>query len=235
MVRSKTRSLGVACVVSLVLAAGSACSHQTAPTPGSPTSSTSAQQSTGGSAPLPSGSSSTPSGPVRPAGTAKPGGASTAGPPPVTTPVPPPTPGTVNETVAQRPEVTKKPVKLEQASSPSRGVRVRITHVQTLNAKAQIPGEVAGPGVAFTILVDNGTTRALDVGSVVVTLTDDRGNPGSEMSAKPAKPLRGKLAPGASRKGVYVFTVDKGRRDPLSVNVTLAGATPVLVFKGPVR
>jgi hypothetical protein len=75
----------------------------------------------------------------------------------------------------------------------------------------------------------------VDLSAVVVTLLDSEEAPGIEMSARPADPLSGALRPGKSTKGVYVFTVDKDRRNPITVNVTLAGAAPVLLFKGDAR
>lgn len=238
MVRCRT-PLWVAFVVGMVMAAGTACSHPAptpAPTPG--TGPSAAASGSSGATAAPSSAATAASASASSSGSGTPTSRGTSGstlPPPATTPVPPPTPGSVNETVSSGPEVSKKPVKLDQPSNAGSGVSVRITRVRTVNAKAQLPGEVAGPGVAFSITVRNGSTRAIDVSSVVVTLTDDKGNPGSEMSARPARPLHGRVAPKASATGVYVFTVDRGRRDPLSVNVTLAGATPVLVFKGAVR
>ena len=51
------------------------------------------------------------------------------------------------------------------------------------------------------------------------------------MTASPAKPLRGTLQPRRSASGVYVFTVPKNKRKPITVDVTISDA-PVLVFTG---
>lgn len=130
------------------------------------------------------------------------------------------------------PEVTKKPVKLDKPSDAGGGVAVRIKKVTSIKAKAQLPGEVAGPAVSLTLVVDNGSAKSVDLGSVVVTLLGSDQAPGIEMTAAPADPFSGTLKPGKSATGVYVFTVDKARRDPISVNVTLNGEAPVLLFKG---
>jgi hypothetical protein len=134
--------------------------------------------------------------------------------------------------VAPKKEVTRPPVKLDRPSQTGEGATVRITSAKAITAKAQLPGEVAGPAVALTVLVKNTSRRSLDIGTVVVSLTDSAGAPGNEMSAKPADPLRGTLKAGRTATGVYVFTVGKTRRNPVSVSVTLTGEAPVLIFKG---
>jgi hypothetical protein len=134
--------------------------------------------------------------------------------------------------VAAKKEVTKAPVNLRQPSRPSNAVSVRISTIKPITAKAQLPGEVAGPALALTVKIDNQSPQRVDLGSVLVTLADSSGAPGGEMSARPARPLKGRLASQKSASGVYVFTVDEDRRDPIMVLVTLAGETPVLAFKG---
>ena len=146
--------------------------------------------------------------------------------------MPAPTPGSTAETVPAKPEVTRKPVKLDKPSEAGGGVVVRITDVKAIKAKAQLPGEVAGPAVALTLQVRNGSRQPVDLGSVVVTLLDSDDAPGIEMSAKPADPLSGTLKAGKTTSGTYVFTVGQQRRNPIKVNVTLAGAAPVLLFTG---
>jgi hypothetical protein len=137
--------------------------------------------------------------------------------------------------VETKPEVTRKAVELDKPSADGAGVAVRITDVKAITAKAQLPGEVAGPAVALTLKVQNDSSGPVDLSSVVVTLLDADQAPGIEMTAKPSDPLSGTLRAGKSTTGVYVFTVDKSRRNPISVNVTLAGAAPVLLFKGDAR
>jgi len=233
---STRRRLTAAAAVALLLAAG-ACSKDPAdPGPTAPTAagSGSAAPTAGGSAsaaPVPAPSTAAP-GPSTgaPSGSTAP---SSTLPPPATTPVPAPTPGGgIDQTVAPQKEVTKKPVKLDKPSDTGEGATVRITSVKALNAKAQLPGEVAGPAVALTVVVKNSSAEPLNIGTVVVSLLDATGAPGNEMSSAPAKPLTGTLASGKTATGVYVFTVGKQRREPISVSVTLTGGAPVLVFKG---
>ncbi len=223
----------------LLLLTGAACSQpQSSPGPAgtapasAPMPTAASSTPAGSSTPTPSAAAPSTPGPAASAPSTPPGSAL---PPPATTAVPAPTPGSTAETVQAKPEVTKKAVELDKPSADGSGVVVRIAGLRAITAKAQLPGEVAGPAVALTVEVENESQRPVDLGAVVVTVLDSEEAPGIEMSAKPADPLSGKLRPGKSTTGVYVFTVDRGRRNPISVNVTLAGAAPVLVFKGDAR
>ncbi len=101
-----------------------------------------------------------------------------------------------------------------------------------MDATAQLPGEVAGPAVAVTVEVSNGSAQPIGLDSVTVTLTDSDGNPGSPLSTDPAKPLAGVLAPGTQQSGSYVFSVPNDTRDPLAVSVSYSTGTPTVLFKG---
>ena len=91
---------------------------------------------------------------------------------------------------------------------------------------------MAGPALAITIDVSNTGDQAADLSTVVVTLLDSDEAPGNEMTAKPAKPLtRQGRAPARPVRGMYVFTVAKYKRNPITVNVSISDA-PVLVFTG---
>jgi hypothetical protein len=203
--------LGSAAASLLLLALGAACSAD---------------------AGTPSGPAPTPSASALPA-TAAPGPSKTPTlpPPPATTPVPPATPGNVNSTVPSKPEETKKPVKLDRPSTTGTGLTVSLASIEPIDAKAEQPGEVAGPGLSITITIENTGSKAADLSTLVVNLADSDEAPGTQMSAKPSNPLAGSVAAGKTKTGVYVFTVPKAKRKPVTVTVDMAGA-PVLVFTG---
>lgn len=219
---SKTVGLGLRLgAASLLLLVAAGCSSTNTPTPGStpaPAPSSASARSSSPDSPAPE--------PSRPPGSTP--------PPPATTPVPPSTPGDVNSTVPSRPEASKSPVAIDKPSETGTGVTVRLVDLKATNAKASLPGEVAGPAVAITVDVTNTGDKAVDLNTVVVTLADADDAPGSEMTSPPAKPLRGSVAPAKSTRGVYVFTVPRDKRNPVTVSVTV-GSAPVLVFKGNAR
>jgi hypothetical protein len=205
--------LGSAAASLLLLVLGAACSADA----GSPS----------GPAPTPTASAS-----ALPA-TAAPGPSKTPTlpPPPATTPVPAATPGDVNSTVPSKPEETKKPVKLDRPSTTGTGLTVNLTSIKPVNARAEQPGEVAGPALAITITVKNTGSKAAELNTLVVNVLNSDDAPGTQMSAKPSKPLAGSVAAGKTKTGVYVFTVPKDKRKPVTVTVDIAGA-PVLAFTG---
>lgn len=208
--------LGLAAAVPLLLASGVACSPDPVPGPSEPrVTAPTATAEPGPTTPAPGP-------PTTPRSTQ---------PPPATTPVPPPSPGGVESTVPTEPEPSKPPVKLDKPSQTGTGLTARLVSIKAVSAKAQLPGEVAGPALAITIEVSNTGSKAADVSSVVVNVLDADKAPGTEMSAAPADPLSGKVAANKKARGVYLFTVPKNKRRPVTVTVSIRDA-PVLVFRG---
>jgi len=208
--------LGSAVAVTLLLALGAACSPDEQPgpeatVPPSPTAAATSGSATPVPEPTPTSTKTLP--------------------PPATTPVPPPTPGGVESTVAPKPEVSKKPVKLNKPSKTGTGLTAKLVSIKNIRAEAQLPGEVAGAGLAITIDVTNTGTKPADLSTVVVTLLDSDQAPGNEMTTKPSDPLTGMVRAGKTARGVYVFTVPKNKRSPITVTVSIKDA-PVLVFTG---
>lgn len=224
---TSARRLGPAAAITLLLALGAACSPDPVAEP-SPTPAVTSPAISQTSAP-PATSSSPPSrSTVAPSATAPP---TVSQRPPATTPVPPPTPGDVTSSVEAKPEESKKPVKLDKPSKTGTGLTAKLTMIKAIDAKAQLPGEIAGPALALTVEVTNTGAKTADLSAVVVTVLDSDEAPGGEMTSDPAKPLKGKLGAGKTARGVYVFTVDKSKRNPVTVTVSISDA-PVLVFNG---
>ena len=161
---------------------------------------------------------------------AQPTPATTSKPP--TTPVPASQSGNVDQTVPSKTVASKPPVAIDKPAMPAAGVVVTLPSIKAITAKAQGPGEVSGPAVAVTVEVKNNTKSAVDLSQTVVNLTAANGDPGSMMTASPAKPLPTSVKPGGSATGVYVFAVPKSQRDPITVEVSISADTPTAVFHG---
>jgi len=207
--------LGSAVAVTLLLASGAACSSEDPGPTATVTPAPTAAASPSSATPAPEPTATT----------------TKTQPPPATTPVPPPTPGGVDSTVAPKPEVSKKPVKLDKPSKTGTGLTAKVVSIKATTAKAQLPGEVAGPALVVTVDLTNTGSKSADLSAVVVTLLDSDEAPGSEMTTKPADPLTGKVGAGKTARGVYVFTVPKNKRSPITLTVSISDA-PVLVFTG---
>jgi hypothetical protein len=166
-----------------------------------------------------------------PAPVPAPSGATVA-PTPATTPVPPPTPGDIKSTLKPRKVDRRKPVALNKSGPAADGVMVSLKSVRAITAKGVGPGEVSGPALRVDVLIRNETASPLDLGAAVVSLTDEDGRPGASMGGPPASPLPGGLKAQDVARGVYVFTVKKGSRNPVTIDVSMGGSVPVVVFRG---
>ena len=153
-------------------------------------------------------------------------------PPAVTTPVPAPGGGDVNQTVSAAEMSTQAPVALDQPGDFGQGVTVALDGIDPITTTAQLPGEIAGPGLALNFTITNDSAAAIDLSTVVVEVADGAGTPAVTMTAAPAAPFSGELAAGQKATGVYVVTLPTGHTDPLAISVTYSSQAPVVVFTG---
>ena len=149
-------------------------------------------------------------------------------PPPATTPVPPPTPGSADETVPTKPVETAKPKPLDKSADAGDDVSVQLKSVRRIKAEAKLPGEVAGPALAVSVDVDNGSPKSLNLSTVVVNLTDASDAPGTVMSAAPAKRLPTRVKAHRTASGVYVFSVPSAQQGTVTVTVSISPGKQVL-------
>lgn len=169
----------------------------------------------------------TPPAPADPAG-------APATPVPVSTAGPIEPAGNIDQIVPEAPVTTAPAVALTDTADFGGRVTARISQVSAIQANATLPGEVAGPAVAVTVEVANGSAAAIGLDTVTVTAQDAAGNPATSISADPAAALTGSLDPGATASGTYVFTVPTDQRNPITVTVNYSTGAPTLVFSGAV-
>lgn len=151
---------------------------------------------------------------------------------PATTEVPAPGGGNVNQTVAEVELTTNAPVAVTDTADYGNGVTVALTTLDSITTTAELPGEIAGPGVAVTVQIVNSGGDAIDLGAVVVDLADAAGTPALPMTTSPAAPFSGSLAAGGTASGVYVFTLPTGYTAPVTISVSYSVDAPVVVFTG---
>ena len=111
-------------------------------------------------------------------------------------------------------------------------VTISIVSPKLISVKANTPGEIAGPAIEATVLIENGTSQTIDLGSTVVSLTESTGAHGQPTTSSPAEPFTQKLAPGNSVTAIYVFRVPKTGYNPVQISVSYAGGAPVALFTG---
>lgn len=153
---------------------------------------------------------------------------------PATTPVPPPSTdgGGIRNRVGPKTVATRPPVAFDRTAEVDQDLTVRIEKTERIEAKAMLPGEIAGPAVVFDLVAENQTKEPIDLVAVVVECTDAKGAPCGRISSDPASPFEGVLEPGESASGRYVFVIDEKQRKKVSLFVTLTGDRAVVQFKG---
>lgn len=146
----------------------------------------------------------------------------------------PPSPGSTASTVPRRTQKANPPTKklTETKSTVAPKLTAELSSLRTAQVNSRNPGEISGNAVIFVLTVTNNSGSALDLGNVVVTVAGSAGNPGSEITSAPAKPLSGTAQTGTTVRGTYAFVIPRARRNPISVNVTLTADTTIAVFKG---
>lgn len=147
------------------------------------------------------------------------------------TPVPPPSGSGDLQAVPGAERPTLAPVPLDQPADAGGGVTVRLARLQAVEVTGQGPGELSGPAVAVTVEVVNASSEPLDVAGIAVSMAygDTEASP---VSAAPAAPVTGPVAPASTVTGTYVFLVPADQRSSVLVRVGTAASQPVVLFTG---
>ncbi len=94
------------------------------------------------------------------------------------------------------------------------------------------PGDVAGPGEAVRLTLNNGTDEPVDLATLAVTATAPGDVPAIPSDDPSAEPLTGTLAPGEERAATYVFRVPEPGA-ALSIEVGVNTSSDVAVISAP--
>lgn len=123
---------------------------------------------------------------------------------------------------------------LNGTASPTGSVSVSVPKVESVTGKPEGVGEIAGPALRFTLRLDNDTSKAIALGSVVVNAyygADE--TPAPSLSGPGAKPFGSTVAAGKTATGVYVFSVPKKGRSDVTVEFSYSTDVSTVVFSGP--
>lgn len=124
------------------------------------------------------------------------------------------------------------PVALDASPVLVDEVTLRVESLTSVDAEAALPGEVAGPGVSVTVVVDNAGDEPLDLSTTVVNVYSGAAlTPGNAVSTG-TSPFPGRVDGGSTATGTYVFTVPAEERDAVRVTVDAAVDLPTIVFEG---
>jgi hypothetical protein len=129
-------------------------------------------------------------------------------------------------------ETTLPAVPLTESVSIAGDVNVRVSEIKAIDAVAQGIGEIAGPAVAVTVEVENGSSSPINLDGALVLLSDSLGSPGTSLTSDPSSPLSGQIDPGQSANGTYVFSVPLDQRDSVQISVSYSPEAPSALFTG---
>ena len=124
---------------------------------------------------------------------------------------------------------------IDAPAAVGNGIVAAIASVEAIDGSAVGPGNIAGPALRITVRIDNNTGEAVSLDGVAVNLYygADR-TPASPLDDPSRVPFSGKVDPGASGEGVYVFSVPTDVRERVTVEVGYLTGAPLLLFTGPV-
>ena len=130
---------------------------------------------------------------------------------------------------------TAAPVPIDEPAEPEPQVEVRLSSIEAVEGEANIPGEVGGPSLRVTVLIDNATSAALDLTSAVVNLYYGADRlPAIELLEPGKVDFPGSVPAGETASGTFVFLVPVDERDEVTVEFDLSSESTVLLFAGPV-
>jgi hypothetical protein len=120
-------------------------------------------------------------------------------------------------------------------ASDAGGLRFAIESIDAVQGEASAPGEIGGPAVEVTVRATNTSNAPIEVSFTTVDLRHGADEVPAAPFAIGTSPLSGRLGPGASATGVYVFAVPEQRREQVRIYVTARPELPAVVFEGAAR
>jgi hypothetical protein len=138
-----------------------------------------------------------------------------------------------DETAVPEPRKTLEPAEFGDKVTPEPGVTVAVPKVEEVTGEANIPGEVGGPALRFTVDVTNGTGKTLDLRTVVVNAYygPDR-TPASPLLKPGGKAFDSEVDNGGTARGVFVFNVPAEFQDKVELEIDPRIDAPIAIFTG---
>jgi len=129
------------------------------------------------------------------------------------------------ETLAPRP--------FDAAATPQPGVTLKVPSVEKVKGEANLPGEVGGPALRFTVELANDTGKKLDLRTVVVNAYygPDR-TPAAPLLKPGGKAFEAETGVDDAARGVFVFNVPTEFQDEVELEVDPGIGKPVVIFAG---
>lgn len=149
-------------------------------------------------------------------------------------------PGTIKPVLRDgkrpHPTVTARPASFKGKVRYGDGVSLDVTGIRHGQVTGEGPGVVKGPVTTFSLTLENGSSRALKLNSVVVTAV--YGKPGrvaSPIYLDKSQDFAGTTKPGGTAKAVYSFGISVARSDRVTIHVDFDAVHAAGVFTGSAR
>jgi hypothetical protein len=147
------------------------------------------------------------------------------------------TPGTASPSGDSKPArpAELEPVKPNDSVQGKDGMQIGLTRIESVQGEAVQPGEKAGPAVRVTVTITNGTDKQYSTNLVTVNAYTGKDRAPAETLVRPGGvPFYGRLEPGETTYGIYLFVIPADRRKDVTITVDYAAAQPIVVFRGDV-
>ena len=141
--------------------------------------------------------------------------------------------GGTDEADAPRPRETLEPRPFGAEATPEPGVTVTVPSVKKVTGEANVPGEVGGPALRFTVELTNGTGKMLDLRTVVVNAYygPDR-TPAAPLLKPGGKAFESEVAADESARGAFVFNVPSESQDEVELEIDAGVGKAIVIFTG---
>lgn len=141
--------------------------------------------------------------------------------------------GETDEAEAPQARETLEPRPFDAAATPEPGVTVRVPKVEKVTGEANVPGEVGGPSLRFTVELTNGTGKTLDLRTVVVNAYygPDR-TPAPPLLKPGGKAFEPEAGADDSARGVFVFNIPAEFQDDVELEVDPGVGKAIVIFTG---
>lgn len=148
-------------------------------------------------------------------------------------PADPKSDGETDDAGAPQPRETLEPRPFDAAATPEPGVTVRVPKVEKVTGEANVPGEVGGPSLRFTVELKNGTGKTLDLRTVVVNAYygPDR-TPAPPLLKPGGKAFEAEAGADDSARGVFVFNIPAEFQDDVELEVDPGVGKAIVIFTG---
>jgi hypothetical protein len=132
-----------------------------------------------------------------------------------------------------KPRETLEPRPFDAEATPEPGVTVQVPSVEKVTGEANVPGEVGGPALRFTVELTNGTGKTLDLRTVVVNAYygPDR-TPAAPLLKPGGKAFEAEAGVDDLARGAFVFNIPTEFQDDVELEVDPGVGAAIVIFTG---